>query len=529
MKNKKKIKIYDTTLRDGTQSEAVKLTTRDKLRFMQVLDEFRVDYIELGWPATSQNVVDCFEKAKEYDLKHAKLAAFGSTRLKGITAEQDNNLRLILETGAPVATIFGKTWLDHVFKQLKMTADENLETIADSVNFLKKNGREVIYDAEHFFDGFNDNKKYALECIKTAAEAGADTIVLCDTNGGCLSDEIFEIVSKVKDYFNKEKIKTELGVHLHNDSGEAVASTTKVAHMIQQIQGTINGYGERVGNANLCEILPNLILKKDIKLNVKLDQLTQVSRTLDTLANIKPQDTSPYVGYSAFAHKGGIHVDAEKKGVSYTHINPALVGNRKRIVASDQSGGANIVDMVKAFGYDITKKDPRAKEMLIELKKMEEQMYDIDGLPAEKYLLTKKHFGNYKQFFQIIGHKILSADIWDEDYNECVIFAQINGNREQTVVGIRGEDAGPVDVSYQALKNIIAKKYEIIDSVRLIDYKVRIAEDIGVKSTVRVYTQYANHKEEWATVGVNANIFKASLEAIGKGFDYYLQKKLNTD
>ncbi len=524
-----KMRIYDTSLRDGTQAEEVKFTTRDRLNFMQVLDRFGVDYIELGWPSNSPSVIDCFQKARSYSLEHSKLAAFGSTRLKGISAEEDNNLRLLLETEAPVTTIFGKTWLDHVFKQLKMTPDENLEAIAQSVGHLKSHGREVIYDAEHFFDGFKDNEDYALKCIKTAVDAGADAIILCDTNGGCLSDEIFDKVSRVREFFDKEGIKSELGIHLHDDSGESVASTSRVAHMVQQVQGTINGYGERVGNADLCAILPNLMLKKNYKTNVKLDQLTQVSRTFDTLANLKPRATRHYTGESAFAQKGGIHVDAVLKGVSYTHIDPALVGNRLRIVSSDQSGSANIVDIVNRFGYEISKKDTRAKQMLDELKHMEEKMYDIDGLPAEKYLLTRKHIGNYRQFFRVIGHKILSTNMWGEDYNECVVFAEVGGEQKQNVVGLRGGDVGPVDVSYQALRNSIASEYPIIDKVHLMDYKVRIAEDLGEKSTVRVYTQYANHNEEWATVGVNANIFKASLEAIAKGFDYYLQKQLNPD
>jgi 2-isopropylmalate synthase len=519
---KKRMQIYDTTLRDGTQSKSVNLTVRDKLEFATTLDDLGIDYIELGWPGSNPKDMECFVKAAPLKLKHAKIAAFGSTRKKAIKAEKDKNLRAILKSKAPTATIFGKTWIEHVEKQLRTTMEENLRAIEESIAFLKKHNLEVFYDAEHFFDGFKDNKGYALKCLQTAAEANADCIVLCDTNGGCLPNEILSIVGEVRNFFKQNNIKTDLGLHCHNDSDCAVSNTLVVAHEIQQIQGTINGVGERVGNANLCSILPAVMLKMGIKTKVNLSKLKEASDKLNLLANIKPPDNMPYVGANAFAHKGGIHVDALNKGVFYEHINPELVGNKRQIVLSDLSGSANIAEVAKKFGYMVDKKNPKVKKMLEEVKSLEKEGYNIGDLEAEQLLLTEKHFGKNRCFFEIEDVKIISEVRDGKDYNECVLVGKVDGKAREVVAPVKGKEGGPVDAAYKALKKMIATNYKSIKDVSLINYKVMIAEDKGAESSVRVYIEFKNHKEEWATIGVNSNILKASLEAIEKGFRYFL-------
>ncbi len=515
------MQIYDTTLRDGTQSKSVNLTVRDKLEFVKILDNFGVDYIELGWPGSNPKDMECFLKAANLKLKNSKIAAFGSTRKKRI-AEEDENLKAILKSKASTATIFGKTLIEHVEKQLKTTEEENLKAISESVSFLKKNNLEVFYDAEHFFDGFKDNKKYALECLKKATEA--DCIVLCDTNGGSLPNEIAAIVSEVKHFFKKNNIKAGLGIHCHNDSDCAVSNTLTVANEMQQIQGTINGIGERTGNANLCSILPALMLKMKIKTNINLKKLKEVSDKLNILANIKTQDNMPYVGDNAFAHKGGIHVDALNKGVSYEHLNPELIGNKRHIVLSDLSGSANIAEVAKKFGFKVDKKDPKVKKMLEEVKELEKQGYDIGDLEAEQFLLAEKYLGDNKDTFKIEDVKILSEVRDGKDYNECVLVGEVDGKTREVVAPVKGKEGGPVDAAYNALKKMISIFHKEIETISLINYKVMIAEDLGAESSVRVYIEFKNHKEEWATIGVNSNILKASLEAIEKGFRYFLLK-----
>jgi 2-isopropylmalate synthase len=518
------IKIYDTTLRDGTQSKDINLTVRDKLEFVKVLDNFGIDYIELGWPGSNPKDMECFLKASDIKLKNAKIVAFGATRKKGIKADEDENLKAIIKSKAPIATIFGKSWIEHVEKQLGITSEENLEIIYDSILFLKNNNLEVFYDAEHFFDGFKNNKEYSLKCLKIAAEANVDCIILCDTNGGCLPTEILNIVKEVKEFFKTNNIKTNLGIHCHNDSDCAVSNTLIVTNEIQQIQGTINGVGERIGNANLCSILPALILKMKITTNINLKKLKEVSDKLNILANIKPLNNQPYTGENAFAHKGGVHVDALNKGIFYEHINPELVGNKRYVVLSDLSGTANIVEVAKKFGYKQHKKDQGVREMLKEVKYLEMKGYNIGNLDAEQFILIEKYFGNNQDIFEIEDIKILSEKRDGKDYNECVLVGKVDEEEREVVALIKGEKGGPVNAIYKALKKMITTNYRDIEDIKLINYKVMIAEDKGAESSVRVYIEFRSNKEEWATIGVNTNILKASLEAIEKGFKYFLLK-----
>ncbi|MDO8740771.1 MAG: citramalate synthase [Candidatus Woesearchaeota archaeon] len=507
--------IYDTTLRDGTQNKDVNLTVRDKVEFAKILDDFKADYIELGWPGSNPKDMEAFLEASKLKFNHAKIAAFCSTRKKELKANEDPNLRAVLDSKAAAAAVFGKTWILHIERQLKASKDENLDAISDSIKFLKKSNLEVFFDAEHFFDGFKDDKEYALECLKKAVDAGASCIVLCDTNGGCLPDEILGIVNEVRAAFPD----AQLGIHCHNDSGCAVANTLIVAGKVNHIQGTINGVGERCGNADLCQILPNIVLKKNIQINADLSKLKEVSDKFNILANIKPQPNQPFVGKNAFSHKGGVHVDALSKGASYEHIDPEAVGNSRDIVLSDLSGSANIVEAVKQFGVNADKKDPRIKEMLDEVKLLEKKGYDIGDLEAEKYLLANKHFLKKDPLFTINGWKIISENIDGELYSECIMDGNVNGSKIDVIAPVK--EQGPVDAAYDAFKKLLAS-FRQLDDIKLINYKVMIAEDKGAESSVRVYIEFSNNGNEWATIGVNENILSASLEAIEKGFRYYL-------
>jgi len=517
------MKLFDTTLRDGSQSANVNFSVRDKIEIVKALDDFGVDYIELGWPGSNAKDMDVFLEAAKLKLKNSEIVAFGSTRRLNVKANEDGNLKAILKSKAKVACIFGKTWLEHVEMQLKTGPKENLDAISDSIRFLKENGLEVVYDLEHFFDGFKDNKEYALSCLKEAALAGADCLVLCDTNGGTLVKEVEDILKEVNNFLKKEKLNVKLGVHFHNDSGVGVAnSLVSMNYDVSMVQGTVNGFGERAGNADLCQITPNLMLKKKIKLGVKLGELTALSDLVYTLANIKPNKSQPYVGKHAFLHKGGVHVDALMKGASYEHINAALVGSERDIVLSDLSGKANIVEVLKKFKVKVSKDDVRVKKMLDEVEKLEKKGYDIGSLPAEQFLLKERFFGSKGDVFSIDTWKILSEQK-NCEFSECILTGKVDGKSVEVVAPVKG---GPVDAVYSALKKMIGSLHNEIENVSLVNYKVMIAEDKGAESSVRVYIEFKNDGEEWGNVGVSTNILEASLEAIEKGFRYFLLKNL---
>ncbi len=518
------MKIFDTTLRDGCQSANVNFSIRDKLEIVKALDNFGVDYIELGWPGSNQKEMEVFLKANKLKLSKSKIVAFGSTKRLNVEASKDVNLQAILKSKAKVACIFGKTWLKHVKKQLKASPKENLEAIKESVEFLKKNNLEVIYDLEHFFDGFKDDKKYALACIKEAALAKSDYLVLCDTNGGTLLKEVEDILKQVNEFLKKEKLDVKLGVHFHNDSGIGVAnSLVSVDYDIEMIQGTINGFGERTGNADLIQIIPNLVLKKKIKLNkIKLEKLTALSDLVYTLANIKPNKIQPFVGKHAFLHKGGIHVDALMKGASYEHINPELVGNKRGIVLSDLSGKANIIEVLKKFNIKVKKDDVKVEKMLKKVELLERKGYDIGSLPAEQFLLKEEFFGKRGGVFNIATWKIASEQK-NGEFSECILTGKVNGKEIEVVAPVKG---GPVDAVYHALRKMVGSLHKEIEKVQLVNYKVMIAEDLGAESSVRVYIEFKNNGEEWGTVGASTNILEASLEAIEKGLRYFLLRHL---
>ncbi len=517
------MKVYDTTLRDGTQSRDINLSVHDKLEILKILDDAKVDYAELGWPVSNPKDMETFLKASELDLKHTKIAAFCSTRWAKNSASEDKNLLAVIESKAPAVSMFGKTWIDQIEKQLKITPEENLACIKDSVEFLKSHGLEVFYDAEHFFDGYKDNPEYAKECTKVAFDAGADAVVFCETNGGCLPGEIIEIVEDMVASFPNDKF----GIHCHNDSGCAVANTLVCADNLVQIQGTVNGFGERTGNADLCQVIPGLVLKKNTDISFDLSKLKYVSDMCYMLCNMKANQSQPYVGSNSFAHKGGMHVDAISKGAVYEHIDPTVVGNKRSIVLSDLSGAANVVEMLKEFNIDVDKNDPRVRSMLSEVKEMEKQGYPIGDFVAEKYLVMCKHF---KPDDKVLGLDVKSWDLIsgmknNEDFSTCKVTGLLNNQEYKTE---STDDNGPVSAVYNALQRLIANEFSDVESVNLEDYKVTIADNDGSKSSVMVYINFkfknknTGKFENFGVTGISRNIIEASLEAIQKGFEYYL-------
>ncbi len=518
---KKSVKVFDTTLRDGTQAENVSLSAEDKLHIAQKLDEFGIDYIEGGWPGSNPKDMQFFELAKKTAFNHAKIVAFGSTKRAKYTVEEDPNIRALLNAETPAISLFGKTWLLHVEKALKISPEKNLELIRESVKFLKENDKEVIYDAEHFFDGFRDNSKYALDTLKTAEDAGADVICLCDTNGGTLPSEITEIVQQVQ-----QNISIPLGIHAHNDSGLAVAnSIAAVQAGATQVQGTINGYGERCGNANLCEVIPNLQLKAGFTCipDEKMQMLTLVSRYVSEIANLAHSNMLPFTGRSAFAHKGGVHVSAVMKdSTSYEHITPETVGNKRRVLISDLSGQSNIKYKAKELNIDLDAHNKNISEIVKTLKEKENQGYQYEAAEGSLKLLIKKISKEYQEFFTLKGFRILiEKDENGEVRSEATVRMDVDGEFEHSAA----EGNGPVNALDMALRKALTKFYPKIKKMKLSDYKVRVLNaNAATGAKVRVLIDSTNTAGSWGTVGVSENIIEASWEALTESISYYLHK-----
>lgn len=513
--------IYDTTLRDGTQGEGVSLSVSSKLRLVTKLDTFGVDYIEGGWPGSNPRDMAFFEEVKKMELKHAKIAAFGSTRRANIEAKDDNQLQMLLESQAQVLTIFGKTWLLHVTEVIKTEPQENLDMIKSSVAFLKENGREVIYDAEHFFDGYKDNAEYAMQTLAAAVAGGADFLCLCDTNGGTMVEEFQGIVKAVIDEFN-----VPVGVHCHNDTGLAVALSLCGAKIgAKMIQGTMNGVGERTGNANLCTIMPNLALKlgKDFYCAGNMSKLRDLSLFADEMINIRSDAKAPYVGLSAFAHKGGVHADAANKvSRSYEHIDPALVGNKTRILISDMSGRASLKMKASEFGVDINSKDPQVKDFLDELKKLEFKGYGYEAADASFSLLLSKFLKGRKDFFKILSYKVSVEK--DDNGLEMYSLAKVNILVDGVIETTSAQAKGPVEALDTALKNALIPKFPQIRNMELTDFKVRILDSsAGTNATTRVNIETKEGDKIWETVGASVNVIEAACEALKDALEYRLQ------
>jgi len=522
----KKIKIYDTTLRDGAQAEGISFSIKDKISILKKLDETGIHYIEGGWPASNPKEEEFFEKAKKIKLKNAKLAAFGSTRRANMSAAKDSNLKALIKSGAKVITIFGKSWKLHVKDVLKTPLSENYNMVYDSVNFLKKKNFEVIFDAEHFFDGYLDDKEVALKILKVTRDAGADTIVLCDTNGGMVTSQLKDIVTEVR-----KEIKIPLGIHVHNDSDMAVAnSIAAVEAGCSHVQGTINGYGERCGNANLVSIIPILKLKlgKRCISTSKMSNLTKISRFVSEISNMKQLDKQPFVGRSAFAHKGGVHINAVMKNpVSYEHIEPEKVGNKRRLLVSELSGKSTIHYKSKKMGVDLEKDEPHAKKMLNLLQDLEHEGYQYEAAEASFELLMKKYLKKYTPYFKLEGFRVIVEKRQDDKIiSVATIKISVNKEEEHTVA----EGDGPVNALDNALRKALTDFYPEIKDMHLSDFKVRVLdEQAGTAAKVRVLIQSQDKTENWNTVGVSENIIEASWQALTDSFEYKIYKDRTTD
>jgi 2-isopropylmalate synthase len=517
-----KIFTYDTTLRDGTQGEEVAFSADDKMKIAKRLDAFGVDYVEGGWPGSNPKDMEFFERARGVHFSHAKLAAFGSTRRAKNPVEEDTNIKALLDAQTPVVTIFGKTWLLHVKEALHISEEENLEIIGDSVHFLKKHGKEVVYDAEHYFDGYKSEKAYAIKTLHAAQQAGADVIVLCDTNGGTLTDEVAEIVRETK-----HQLTVSLGIHTHNDSEVAVANAlAAIQNGCVHVQGTMNGYGERCGNANLCSIIPNLQLKLGYRCidDEKMKTLTQLSRYVSELANLTHRKSLAYVGESAFAHKGGVHVSAVMKApATYEHISPETVGNVRRVLISDLSGRSNVLYKAKELGIDIDDKSPAVQNIVDDLKDLEHYGYQYEDAEASFELLVKKKTKQFKEFFELEGFKVIihKESYEAQPHSEAIIKVRVGDKTELAAA----EGTGPVNALDCALRKALERFYPQLSQIKLTDYKVRVLDSQNATaSKVRVLIETQNGSSSWNTVGVSPDVIEASWKALVDSLSFHLLK-----
>lgn len=516
-----KIEIYDTTLRDGSQGEGINFSVADKLRLAERLDAFGIHYIEGGWPGSNPKDVEFFEQAKRKNFKNSKLAAFGSTRRKDTKADKDSQVRLLIDAETPVVTIFGKTWLLHVKEVLNTSAEENLEMIADTIRFLKANKKFVIYDAEHAFDGFKDDPDYAMATWLAAEKAGADIITLCDTNGGCLTTEVARIVQAAG-----QKLSARIGIHTHNDVGLGVANALAAIEVgASHVQGTLNGYGERTGNCNLTTVIPNLIfkLKKTCIPESSLPNLKELSQFVDEIANIRHDPRQPWVGITAFAHKGGMHVNAvQKLAHTFEHIDPASVGNSRRVLISDLAGRSNIVMKAQELGFKITNDTPELKAILGRIKELEHQGYEFEAAEGSLALLIAKTLKHQEAFFKIDAYHVSMRRDGHNSVCEATIKARVGEKRAHTVA----EGDGPINALDSALRAALVKFFPELEQVVLTDYKVRILDSTaGTAAKTRVLIESSDGKEEWSTVGVSENIIEASLQALVESIEYRLIKR----
>ena len=512
------IQIYDTTLRDGTQREGISLSCDDKLRIASKLDRLGVAFIEGGWPGSNPKDAEFFDRAKEMAWETAQIAAFGSTRRAGNAPEEDPNLRALLDAQTPVCTVVGKSSTLHVTEVLRTTREQNLLMIGESVAFLRSQDRRVIYDAEHFFDGYKDDPAYAVDTLRAAIEGGAEIVVLCDTNGGSMPWEVKRIVGEVL-----EEIAYPVGIHTHNDSECGVAnSLAAVQAGAIHVQGTINGYGERCGNANLCAIIPDLELKMDLRClpDGKLGELSEVSRFVSDVANLPQDEHMAYVGTSAFAHKGGIHVAAMRRNAdSYQHIDPTRVGNNMRVVVSELSGRGNLLSKAEELGLQLDE-SVDMPEVLNRLKELEAQGFSFEAAEASVVMLLKRQSDDYVAPFELIDYAVV---VENRDGRGTFAEATVKVNVEGEVIHTAAEGNGPVNALDAALRKALTPIYPEVNSFQLVDYKVRIVDgQNGTAATTRVLIDSRNGNQEWSTVGASPNIIEASWQALTDSIDYGL-------
>jgi 2-isopropylmalate synthase len=527
----KKISIYDTTLRDGTQAEEVHFSTEDKIRLARKLDELGIDYIEGGWPSSNPTDEHFFQEIKNYDLKRAQIAAFGSTHNPKTTAETDTNFQKIVQAQTNVVTIFGKTWEIHVREALRTSLENNLDIISNSLAFIRARVNTLFFDAEHFFDGFRANKDYALSCLKRAQQAGADVLILCDTNGGTLPHDLRAIIENV----TRELPEVTLGIHAHNDSELAVAnSLTAVQSGVTQVQGTINGFGERCGNANLCSIIPCLELKMGFQClpESHLQKMTSISHYVSEVANLRPFTRQPFVGKAAFAHKGGVHVSAIRRNPkTYEHITPESVGNRQRVLLSDLSGKSNILFKAKQYGIPLDKDDPMVLDLLTQIKNLESEGYEFSVAEASFELLFNRTLGRVRKYYTLLGFRVMENKTNENEvpFTEATVMIQVGGEIEHTAA----TGKGPVNALDNAMRKGLEKFYPSLQNMSLLDFKVRVLspsinDQSGTASRVRVLIESGDTQARWITVGVSYNIIEASWQALVDSIDYKLfQDDLN--
>jgi len=520
-----KIAIYDTTLRDGTQGEGVSFSAEEKLKVAKKLDEFGVAYIEGGWPGSNPKDVEFFRLAKKAGFKNAKLAAFGSTRRAKLTAADDPQMVKLIEAGTPVVTIFGKSWDMHVTEVFRISLEQNLEMIHDSTKFLVDNDKEAIFDAEHFFDGYKNNSEYAIAALDAAVRGGATTLTLCDTNGGTLPWEVSEIVRAVVNRFPG----TTIGIHAHNDAGLAISTSISAVHSgAMHVQGTVNGYGERCGNANTCAIIPILELKMGLQClpEGSLQSLTAFSRAIDEIANRIPDEDMPFVGASAFAHKAGVHVDAVTKNpATYEHVDPLAVGNRRRFLISELAGSSSVVQKARKFDIDLAKQSPEVKAVLDRVVHLEHQGYSFEDAEASFELLLKKSMGQYRKLFDLVGFRLIveKRGPKEEPITEATLKVAVDGVEAFTVA----EGDGPVHALDNALRLALKQFYgKELAKIKLTDYKVRVVNSgEGTAARVRTIIESRDADDSWSTVGVSTNIIEASWSALADSVEYGLLRQ----
>jgi len=516
------VEIYDTTLRDGSQGEGMSLSLEDKLKIARKLDYLGVSYIEGGWPGSNPKDMDFFKMVQDIEFKHAKIVAFSSTRKADSKAQKDSNIQALLDAGVKTVTIFGKSWDFHVIRALETTLEENLAMVEDTIAYLKAKGLEVIFDAEHFFDGYKNNQAYALRVLKAAEQAGADLLVLCDTNGGALPWEIDEIIAQVM-----QNTSSRLGIHAHNDSGTATAnSIIAVRRGCCQVQGTVNGYGERCGNADLCEIVPNLELKLGLRALPPdhLTRISEVSHYVSEIANMPHHSNQPFVGSGAFTHKAGIHVSALlKDALTYEHINPETVGNHRRVLVSELSGLSNLLYKAREFGLDVDKYDADTRKVIRQIKELENEGFQFEGAEASLELFLRKAFGQTDDFFSLKNMKIILEKNEDEIItSEAMIKIEVGETTYHTVA----EGDGPVNALDNSLRKALTQVYPEIADMHLSDYKVRVLDgENATAARVRVLIDSADCTGTWSTVGVSENIIEASWQALVDSVNYLLMKK----
>ncbi len=519
-----KVTIFDSTLRDGAQAEGVSFSVEDKIKIVKAIDKLGCAYIEAGNPGSNPKDLEFFERLKSIELKNAKIAAFGSTRRRGISPSEDGNVQALLRAGTQTAAVFGKSWDFHVTDIINATLRENLEMIYDTIAYLKEQGMEVVFDAEHFYDGYKNNPSYALKTLESAVQAGADCLCLCDTNGGTFPNEIYDITKLVV-----EKYDVPIGIHAHNDCGMAAANAIMAVRAgASHVQGTLTGFGERCGNTNLSTVIPDLQLKMgyDCIPQENMAELTHIAREVSEIANLKLNDREPYVGRTAFAHKGGMHVDGvSKNSKSFEHIDPSLVGNERKFLTSEVAGRTTILSMIRKIAPDINKNSPETVKIMERLKELEYEGYQFEGAEGSFELLIRKELGKYKPFFELDTFKIIGEHPTEGSIRtaSAMIKVSVDGKKEITAA----EGDGPVNALDKALRKALEVFYPTLSEVHLTDYKVRVLDSTSATaSKVRVLIESSDGVESWTTVGVSKDIIEASWIALVDSIEYKLIKNI---